>query len=272
MEMNGVKPIFTRQELRKETLITAQERTVRESWGLHWHDFIELELIIDGKGTQILNGKCFPLSRGRLSLLRMTDYHSLQNDGIFKLLHLGFDESVLPEEMLARIAAGDLVCFELEEQETQIFESLFRLCISENTAPTPDRKYLKHLIYCIFLRILKQMRETTLPIPEASSPIHSALLYMRMHFKENPKLEDVAKVAHYNKSHFSTTFRKEIGITYSEYINKLKIDYAKELLLSTALRVSDICFECGFASHANFLRLFKANTGMSPLQFRVYNK
>ena len=99
-------------------------------------------------------------------------------------------------------------------------------------------------------------------------PIQAALLYIHMHFRENPKLSQVAKIAHYNSSHFSATFHKELGTTYCDYLNMLKISYAKELLISTNLKILDICNECGFTSHSNFLRLFKENTGLSPLQFR----
>ena len=99
-------------------------------------------------------------------------------------------------------------------------------------------------------------------------PIQTALLYIHMHFRENPTLSQVAKIAHYNTSHFSSTFHKELGTTYCNYLNMLKISYAKELLISTNLKISDIGNECGFTSHSNFLRLFKENSGLSPMQFR----
>jgi len=57
-------------------------------------------------------------------------------------------------------------------------------------------------------------------------------------------------------------------MTYTQYLNMLKTDYAKELLVSTDLKITEVCQECGFTSHSNFLRLIKAATGMPPMAYR----
>lgn len=270
MDRHIKKTTFFRNELRADTLIRAEERTVKADWPLHWHDFLEIELITGGSSMQILNGQVFPLERGRLTLLRRTDYHGLQKVDGMTLLYLGLDDSLLSEDILAQIAAAEHISLQLNETEMQKMEGLLRLCILENAEEKPDKRYLKHLLYCIFLRIIRQLHTDEVLPHTVSAPMHKALIYIRMHFKENPKLEDVAALLHYNKSYFSAAFHKEVGVTYSAYVNQLKVDYAKELLLFTDLRITDICFECGFASQTNFLRLFKQNVGTTPLQFRLH--
>ena len=101
-----------------------------------------------------------------------------------------------------------------------------------------------------------------------TDPIQTALLYLQMHFRENPGLPRLAEIAHYSASHFSTTFHKRIGMTYTQYLNVLKTEYAEKLLLSTDMKVTDISYESGFASHATFLRLFRQKTGVSPSEYR----
>lgn len=56
--------------------------------------------------------------------------------------------------------------------------------------------------------------------------------------------------------------------TYSQYLNHLKISYAKNLLITTDLKIDRIGSECGFCSESNFLRVFKQVTGTSPLAYR----
>lgn len=158
--------------------------------------------------------------------------------------------------------------FELDEKDAAVLQSHFLLCMEENSRTEPDRIYLKHLIACVFLWILRHVPALEPGNTDLTNGIQTALLYLHMHFRENPGLREAAEVAHYNVSHFSTTFHKQMKMPYSTYLNLLKLSYAKELLLSTDLKISDICFECGFTSQSNFLRLFKEQTGVTPSQFR----
>ncbi|MBE6761031.1 MAG: AraC family transcriptional regulator [Ruminococcaceae bacterium] len=268
MNNSNLEKILSKDQIRKEIGISVSERLVDFDSNLHWHNFIELELILSGSGEQILNGQKMALTSGCLSVLRLTDFHQVVPTEDLHLLNLMVDDSFLSEELLGKITAGDTLFFNLEENEADNLEKLFRLCMAENQAFSPDIRYLKHLVICIFLKILKMTPKTSGKPPADERPIQAALLYIHMHFRENPKLSEVAKIAHYNASHFSNTFHKELGTTYCDYLNTLKISYAKELLISTSLKIADICYECGFTSHSNFLRLFKEKLGLSPMQFR----
>lgn len=268
MKTTSLEKMLSQDQLRKEIGISASERFVDFYTPLHWHNFIEIELVLSGSGEQILNGQQMELSKGSLSVLRLTDFHQVDPKEDLHLLNLMVDDSFLSEEMLGKLTAGNTLYFRLSEEQTSTLEKLLRLCVVENKSPSPDLRYLKHLIICIFLKVLKLSPQSGKKPPADERPIQAALLYMHMHFRENPKLSEVAKIAHYNTSHFSHTFHKELGTTYCDYLNMLKISYAKELLLSTSLKISDICFECGFTSHSNFLRLFKEKIGVSPMQYR----
>lgn len=252
--------------------IVVSERNVKTSSALHWHNFIELELVIDGSGYHILNGQRFELMRGSLYLLRLVDFHEVNPSPRLKLINMAIDDSLLSEELLAQLTSGTPLIYSLDEKETRVMEQLLRLCMEENNSKEPDQQYLKNLLICVLLRILKLVPDNGDVVPLVDKPIQAAILYLHMHFRENPKLSELARISHYNTSHFSTTFHKELGMTYSQYLNMLKINYAKELLLSTELKVTEVCFECGFTSQSNFLRLFKEQTGTSPLEFRKKDK
>lgn len=268
MKNQGLEKYLLKDQIKKKTGITVNERFVNELSRLHWHDFLELELVLSGSGEQILNGQKTELKRGCLSVIRLTDFHQVTPKNNLHLINLMVDDKILTEEMLTKITSENILFFNLEEGEAHAFEMLLRLCMAENEAPNPDSRYIKHLITCIFLKILKMAPNGNVKTYSNERPIQTALLYIHMHFRENPKLSEVAKIVHYNQSHFSSTFRKEMGTTYCEYLNMLKIAYAKELLISTSLKINEICYECGFASHSNFLRLFKESQGVSPMQFR----
>ena len=235
---------------------------------LHWHNYIELELITGGNGWQKLNGTYQALRRGSLCLLRLTDFHELTPEPRLEILNMSVAESFLSAELLERLTRGSAIMLDLNEEQTRTLEQLLLLCTEENARTVPDPEYLQHLISCILLRVLKLAPEQHRRNPVEQRPFQSALLYLHMHFRENPRLADLARIAHYNTSHFSTVFHRELGMTYTQYLNKLKTDYAKELLLSTELKITDIYQTCGFSSHGNFLRLLRVDTGLSPTQYR----
>ena len=268
MKNRNLEKYLFQDQYKKETGIAISERFITNCNPLHWHNFLELELILSGYGEQTLNGQKTQLKKGCLSVIRLTDFHQVTPKDELHLLNLMVDDKLLSQEMLTKITSENILFFDLKEEDSKVFEMLFRLCLAENESVTPDTRYLKHLIMCIFLKILKLAPDGKGKSSSNEQPIQTALLYMHMHFRENPTLNEVAKIAHYNVSHFSSAFHKEMGTTYCDYLNRLKISYAKELLICTNLKISNICNECGFTSHSNFLRLFKKTIGISPMQFR----
>lgn len=259
---------LSQDQMQNNNGIAVHNRVIRETTPLHWHNYLELELILEGDGVQTLNGEEQVLQKGCFSVIRLTDYHQVTPGEKLRLLNLMVDDKLLTEEMLARLTEPQLLFYKLSEHEASTMESLMNLCMTEQNLPDADRVYLRHLITCIFLRIFKQTPVIPAGKRSAGKGIQASLLYLHMHFRENPKLQEAANIAHYNASHFSTTFHKEMGMTYNEYLNLLKLSYAKELLLSTDLKIREIGYECGFTSHSNFLRLFKEKVGMAPIQFR----
>ena len=63
-------------------------------------------------------------------------------------------------------------------------------------------------------------------------------------------------------------FRMHTGMTPNRYFAKMKLDKAKEMLLDTSLRISEVSDACGYESAAYFSNCFRADTGMSPRVFR----
>ncbi|MBR2860734.1 MAG: helix-turn-helix domain-containing protein [Clostridia bacterium] len=247
-------------------------REVEEPTSLHWHDFLEIEMVVDGNGSQLLNGQKTNLSRGSISVLRHTDYHQIIPEADIKIINLSLSDRVLSDNTLSVIfSLPQVPFFQIPAEDFKILEDISLLCVNENEKIPPNRNYLNGLLECFFLKLFEITKTEYKAGDESSaslSPINAALRYLHANFRKNPSLKDVAKIAHYNTSHFSTAFHSEVGVPYITYLTNLKINYAKELLACTNLKITEICFECGFASHPAFLRAFNAIVGCSPQVFR----
>lgn len=81
-------------------------------------------------------------------------------------------------------------------------------------------------------------------------------------------LQGVASLAGLSKFHFVRAFREKTGITPIQYLNRLRVDVAKQKLRSGALAVTEIAFDVGFADISAFNKAFKRHAGTSPTQYR----
>lgn len=82
-------------------------------------------------------------------------------------------------------------------------------------------------------------------------------------------LEETARKLHVNQSWFSTHFKKEMGMTFTDFMTGRRVEKAKELLTRTDLRLIEIASRCGFDEQSYFSRVFKKETGLSPRAYRL---
>lgn len=98
--------------------------------------------------------------------------------------------------------------------------------------------------------------------------VMEACKYVSMHLERKISLDEVASYLYLNPSYFSRLFKKEVGETFVEYVTKLKINRAKELLEHTIEPVGKICERLGYDNQSYFIKVFKNNVGVTPMEFR----
>lgn len=92
--------------------------------------------------------------------------------------------------------------------------------------------------------------------------------YIQAHFRENINREDVAAIAYITPNYLSKQFRNKKGMNLREYINQIRIEEAKRLLLTTNLSVSEVAGLSGYENISYFSTVFRKHTGMSPIDWR----
>lgn len=85
-------------------------------------------------------------------------------------------------------------------------------------------------------------------------------------------LARVAAAVNLSAGYFSELFKKSTGLTFVDYVTRVRVERAKNLLANPHLRISDIAFRVGFRSLSQFNRAFKRIAGRSPQQFRTAAK
>jgi len=104
---------------------------------------------------------------------------------------------------------------------------------------------------------------------EPESPhVARAKTYVREHLGERLTTRHVAEVLRLNNSYFCRLFHRATGMTFRAHAAQVRVETAKARLLNTPSSITDICYVSGFQSVSDFNRVFKANAGASPSQFR----
>ncbi len=98
--------------------------------------------------------------------------------------------------------------------------------------------------------------------------VERVILKMREQLDEPFSLQEMAKIAYLSPFHFNRVFRQITGIPPTQFLYALRLEAAKRLLLTTHLRVTDVCFEVGYNSLGTFSRRFSQLVGLSPEQLR----
>lgn len=98
--------------------------------------------------------------------------------------------------------------------------------------------------------------------------VMNAKRYIQDHFNEKISLDEASQAVNASTRHFCKVFKSATGITFTDYLARVRVEKAKHLLMNPNLRISEIAFETGFESISQFNRSFKRITNQSPSQFR----
>jgi two-component system response regulator YesN len=99
-----------------------------------------------------------------------------------------------------------------------------------------------------------------------------AIQYIEDNYCHDLPLEEVAKSVSLSASYFSSSFKKETGKSFVEYVTEFRIERASELLCSTNLNTSEVAYRVGFNDPKYFARIFRRSVGVNPSEYRKYSQ
>ena len=101
--------------------------------------------------------------------------------------------------------------------------------------------------------------------------IQEAVNYMEQHYQRELTVEELADVCKLNRSYFSKLFKENMGCPPQEFLIRLRMRKAAELMKTTRASIGDISLLCGYPNQLHFSRAFKKRYGLSPRDWRAQN-
>jgi AraC family transcriptional regulator len=148
-----------------------------------------------------------------------------------------------------------------------LFNEILRLWI--NPRPASElllKSKVLELLYMIYQDavILHQHRGS----PRVTDTITRAMEYIKQHYAEPVKLDDIASAVNLSPFHFHRLFKRSVTMTPLAYMTRIRIERARELLLTTQMPISEIAPACGYENSSYFAKVFLSYTGQTPGVFR----
>jgi len=247
-----------------------------------WHQHVELELILfkKGFGTAFIGNHVGVFNAGDIYLLGSNLPHTFQKtkkDLFVSALVVQFEEHFLGTGFLEIPEARSLPELFATALKGILVKGKTRKMLYELVNELEQRQGLSRvtrLIECLNLIAETKEYETlsTQEVKEFNSKnkerIDKIYQYTIDHFSESISLGQVAALASMSIPAFCSYFKKCTKKTYIEFLNEIRIGNACKLLTETQKPVSEICFECGFNTPANFNKQFYKVKGRTPMQYR----
>lgn len=117
------------------------------------------------------------------------------------------------------------------------------------------------------------LKKKLAPISHLSADvIDNVQAYITRYYYKDISLELVASLFYLNRCYLSSMFRERTGMKFIDFLTFVRIEKAKQLLVGTDFRISQIAAAVGYSNAKYFFRLFKKQTGKTPEQFRQFSQ
>ena len=253
-----------------------QYKTLTTEYNIHYHYNHEIIYVTDGKCEMTVNGKQYTAEKDDIILICNLENHRT------RIIAEPYERYVLminPAEFGKKVSISRLTA--MFKQRTSDFRHCLTMSGTEIKALFEKLEYEKNcgrafsdelsLMYLkeILIAIIRKHESNfQKELNKTQEIILKAQSYIENNFASDIKIDELSDMFFINKYYFSHCFKDFSGISPKQYLTQVRLNNALKLLDNTELSISEITEQCGFSDINNFIRLFKAEFGNSPLKYR----
>lgn len=250
---------------------------------IHWHDELEIIYIRSGRVNITIDNELFTGTAGKFFIVNPGELHYMGSDDLsadyytilFPLEFISFQSNDYVENMLFKpmrsshiILTHSLPFGEIYTEIVSLLERLIYINKYEKDFYQLDCKIL-------LLKMLSKMLQFPDTLLKKSSDTadmrREIIAYVNDNYLEKITLSDLASEFHMSEKYISRYFKNHFNITFSKYVNHMRLLYAKNLLETTDMSITNVALSSGFPNVSYFIRSFKESYGKTPFSYRTGN-
>ena len=226
----------------------------------HLHRCFELIFVVSGEMEVMISQRCFHLKAGQILLILPYEIHSIITKSHSQAKICIFSPDYVPtfQRMIENSALENPIFNLSLDAKAIISRSLFK-----------EKSNLLEQKASLYLLLSELMEQTSL-IQAKKEPdlLHSLLSYIQEHFTEPISLNRMAKILGYSYNYLSKYFNAHVSMSFADFINEARINYACYLLRTTEKNITEICYLCGYQNIRSFNRNFLKIKLCTPKEYR----
>lgn len=253
--------------------------------GWHFHQEYELVLIIKSYGTTLIGNHVGTYVENDLFLFGPNLPHTFISDQKLSIMKAECLVLQFKDEMLSKSFTKQPEFLHLNKL---IEESKFGICF-DNEIGVNIRPLFKKLInlkgmdrFALILKILdicSKQSNYKLTISESfaseyvsptDDKLQEIIAFIEKNYQKKIKLEEIASIANMQVNAFCRYFKRKTKLSLFDFINRVRVGNACNLLLMKELSIQEICYRSGYNSPSNFINQFRIRTGMTPKEYREF--
>ena len=246
----------------------------------HAHKDIEFIYLIKGQLQVNVNNKILQMQSSDFVLINSNDFHSFKSekDNLFVIIHFNYFElsSLLAQKNLyfscnsiEHVSSAD------QELRSNIDELLTAYMKQGNLSQVQLLEKALKLISTLTLNYLKNRDKSEVNRTFSGKGQNERLVeiieYIQSNYREPITLEEVAGLHYISVPYLSKFFKKQTGVTFSQFLNEIRLAHAVNELINSNKPITRIALDNGFPNSAAFNRVFNENYQLKPLEYRKKN-
>ena len=269
-------------------IVKTIERIQDKTWSMEPNRHENYEMVYMKKGCAVfqISGTPVTLGPNDIVIIKPMQYHKFivksESACEFIVLNFKFENKISGEysdvpledflNFVSGRESGAYIALKVS-QKNEIIVLLNRI-MKERENGEPGSDFLNYLLvlelFVLLSRALKMEWESSIKAksPKLRELINIAVNYIHNNFERDLSLGDISKYVFLSPSYFTRAFKEETGMSPINYLLKVRIDRAKEMLADTSMKISDIALSVGFSNQQRFNEMFKKYTRQTPLQYR----
>lgn len=249
---------------------------------IHWHPEVELIYVKQGQyeiyseaGPCLLDkGEIYPVLPNEAHSIRSVSERGLYSVAAFSLDMISMSEGhFFQEQFVKPLRFGRLTLPRKITPELPCYETVrdrVRVIISNMGN---REKFQAIMDLCLAVMPFCAMGEDHTPLSKGHSAVQTCISYMYAHYAEKITLQALADLVHVHPNYLCELFKRHAGRTVFEYLTRIRLDEACNLLYKPSVSIGQVAELCGFNSLSYFERKFKATYGITPKGFHnAYTK
>ncbi len=244
----------------------------------HWHSAIEVMYILEGEVDITVNGSTTELLPGDVFLVDSAIPHSTKslngNKAVLIQLPYPLLERYIPDLNSRRF---ELNCKSdnpiVKTKVLQLIEIIKQMQVVFEVKPEGEILRFNSLLFEFMFQIYHNFSEELSDTDSRKETktfgrIQNILDYLDNNYASQISLDEIASVACFQKEYFCHFFKKQMGITYTRYLNDLRLAKIRKDLAETDLPLKDILEKHGFTNYKLFRKMFNETFGCTPVAYR----